>query len=85
MSSESGFDYQRAARNFRTIAYVGLAGDLVIAAVFVLLRPFGDDVDYYVAAFMVAAGVSFLTLFGRIFPKRYELRAQDPPELKTKE
>ena len=84
MASASEFDYQRAANNLRLIAYIGLAGDLVIAAVFVLLRPLANDIDYFIAAVMVASGIGMFVLVGWFLPKRYEIKAQAPQEIGMK-
>ena len=80
MASKSGYDYQRGARGLRKVAYVCLAGDLVWAAIFVLLRPLSSDLDYYIAAFMTAGGVGVFVLLGWFLPKKNEMKTRSLQE-----
>lgn len=56
----------------RLVGLTGLAGDIVVALVFVILRPLGGDLSYILAAVLVGAGLTLSYVFGIVFPKRYE-------------
>ena len=84
MVPDTGFDYQRGARGLRKVAYVCLVGDLVWAAVFVILRPLSSDLNYYIVAFMTAGGVGVFVFLYYYLSKRYEMKAQSAQEFRMK-
>ena len=66
---------EQRIRNLRLVAIVGILGDAIIAFVFVLLRPLGTDVDYYIAILVVASGIYMLVMFYWLFPRRMKSRS----------
>ena len=59
-------------RQARLVAFMGLAGDVAIAAVFLIFEPFEPTITYALAAALLASGVFFTYLFGVRFPRNYE-------------
>ena len=56
----------------RLVGYAGLAGDVVVATVFLGLRPFEQMINYVLAAAIVASGIVLLYVFAVRFPRNYE-------------
>ena len=59
-------------RQARLVGYMGLAGDIVVASVFLMLRPFEETVNYVLALALVTSGLVLLYLFAVRFPRNYE-------------
>ena len=57
----------------RLVGLVGLAGDVIVALVFIALHPIGQIASYVLAAILVASGLVLAYVFGVVFPRRYEL------------
>jgi hypothetical protein len=54
------------------VGLAGLAMDVVVAAVFVVLHPFERTVSYILAAALVGLGLVLSYVFSVVFPRRYE-------------
>ena len=59
-------------RQARLVGFMGLAGDVVIASLFLIFRPFDEVVNYLLALVIVASGLVLLYLFSYRFPRNYE-------------
>jgi len=68
-------------RQSKLVGYAGLAGDVVVATVFLALQPFEQVINYVLAAAIVAIGIVLLYVFAFRFPRNYErnfARMYDP-------
>ena len=81
-AQDSQLSLEQRVRNMRLVAVVGILGDAIIACIFTLLRPLGTDIDYYIAALTVAAGVYMFIMFYWFFPKR--MKNQASPDVLSK-
>ena len=59
-------------RQSKLVGYVGLAGDVVVATLFLGLRPFEQMINYVLAAAIVVSGIVLLYVFAVRFPRNYE-------------
>lgn len=59
-------------RQARLVGFMGLAGDVVVASVLLLLQPFEETVTYILALALVTSGLVLLYLFAVRFPRNYE-------------
>ena len=63
---------QEFRRQARLVGFMGLAGDVVVASVFLMFQPFEETVNYLLALVLVASGLVLLYLFAYRFPRNYE-------------
>jgi len=71
----AGIPVEQRIRNLRLVAIVGIMGDAITALVFLLLRPIGTDVDYYIPIILVASGIYIFVMFYWFFPRRMKNRS----------
>lgn len=59
-------------RQARLVGFMGLAGDIVVASVFLMFKPFEELLNYVLALALVGSGIVLLYLFAVRFPRNYE-------------
>jgi hypothetical protein len=59
-------------RQARLVGFMGLAGDVVVASVFLMFQPFDETVNYLLALALVVSGLVLMYLFAFRFPRNYE-------------
>lgn len=59
-------------RMYRLTATAGCLGDVVVALLFLILRPFDSDIDAYIAAFLLASGAGLFFTFYWFMPKKLD-------------
>lgn len=59
-------------RMYRLTATAGCLGDVVVAVLFLILRPFDGDIDIYIAAFALASGAGLFFTFYWFMPKKLD-------------
>jgi cobalamin synthase len=56
----------------RFVGLIGLAMDVLVAAVILAFQPFEQNIRYVLVAALVAAGTVLTYVFAVVFPKKYE-------------
>ncbi|MEM2891149.1 MAG: hypothetical protein QXJ32_01390, partial [Thermoplasmata archaeon] len=59
-------------RMYTLTGTAGGLGDVAVALLFLILRPFDGDMDIYVAAFLLASGAGLFFIFYWFMPKRLD-------------
>ncbi|MEM0343763.1 MAG: hypothetical protein QXU73_05905 [Thermoplasmata archaeon] len=57
---------------YRLTGTAGCLGDVVVALLFLILRPYESDIDIYIAAFLLASGAGLFLTFYWFMPKKLD-------------